>query len=99
METYVLSDLRVMAIAILVGILLGILYVLTSLLRRIVKAGTVITAISDILFGILAAIVIFVFTFLFNNGILRAYVTVPILLGLAAPLLLYRKLSSLKRNH
>ncbi len=99
METYVLSDLRVMASALLVGVLLGLVYVLTALLRRLVKAGTVITAISDTLFGILAAIVIFVFTFLFNNGMLRAYVTVPILLGLAIPLLPYRKLSYLKRNH
>jgi hypothetical protein len=99
METYVLSDLRVMTIALLVGILLGLVYVLISLLRRLVKAGTVITAISDTLFGILAAIVIFTFTFLFNNGALRAYVTVPILLGLSISLLSYRKLSSIKRNH
>ena len=79
-------------LGIAVGIALGSFYSLISFVRCGIGCGAVITAVSDVLFGILSALVVFAFTFIFNSGVLRAYIIFSVILGFSVPLLLTEKL-------
>ncbi|SKA95437.1 spore cortex biosynthesis protein YabQ [Caloramator quimbayensis] len=74
----------------LAGIIIGIMFDVYRILRGFNNPNKFITAISDLLFWILAAIVVFIFFFHTNNGELRYYTFVGIIIGI----FLYFKLFS-----
>lgn len=67
---------------ILSGFLVGIMYDTYRIIKGTGRSKKVLIAISDILFWILQALVVFLFLMLTNNGDLRYYTFIGILLGL-----------------
>ena len=63
------------------GILIGLLFDFFRILRRIIKTNDIITYIEDILFWILTGFIILYSIFVFNNGQLRLYMFLGIILG------------------
>ena len=69
----------------LTGVVIGILFYFFRILRRSIKTSNIVTYIQDILFWILAGIIVLHSIWYFNNGELRIYV----LLGISIGVLLY----------
>ena len=69
----------------LTGVLIGILFDFFRILKRSIKTSNIVTYIQDILFWILAGIIVLYSIWYFNNGELRIYV----LLGISIGVLLY----------
>ena len=68
-------------IFILVGILIGIVFDIFRIIRRSFKTPDFITYIEDILFWIISGALLLFCIFTFNNGELRLYLFVSIILG------------------
>lgn len=64
------------------GIIIGILFDVFRILRRTFKTNDIITYLQDLIFWILAGISVLYFIFEFNNGELRMYIFIAIILGL-----------------
>lgn len=64
------------------GLIVGIMFDIYRTIRGINAPNKVIAGISDILFWILQALIVFIFLIVTNNGELRYYTFVGILLGL-----------------
>lgn len=64
------------------GILIGLLFDFFRILRKSFKTKDIITYIQDILFWILTGFIILYSTFTFNNGEIRIFMFVAILLGI-----------------
>ncbi len=65
----------------LVGILIGLLFDFFRILRKIFKTNNIITYIEDIIFWILTGILILYSIYYFNNGEIRLYMFLGIILG------------------
>ena len=63
------------------GILIGLLFDFFRILRRIIKTNDIVTYIEDILFWILTGFIILYSIFVFNDGQLRLYMFLGIILG------------------
>ena len=63
------------------GILIGLLFDMFRISRKVIKTSNIITYIEDILFWILTGIIILYSIFVFNNGQLRFYMFLGIILG------------------
>ena len=63
------------------GILIGLLFDLFRISRKVIKTNDIITYIEDILFWILTGIIILYSIFVFNNGELRLFMFLGIILG------------------
>ena len=63
------------------GIIIGLLFDFFRISRRVIKTNDFITYIEDILFWILTGFIVLYSIFIFNNGELRLYMFVGILLG------------------
>ena len=79
-------------IFILNGLLLGILFDIFRILRKSFKTPDFVTYIEDIFFWILSGIVLLYSIFKFNNGELRLYVFMGILIGILIYMLLFSKI-------
>ena len=75
----------------LTGMVIGILFDIFRILRRSFKTLDVITYIQDFIFWILTGVILLYSIFTFNNGELRAFVFVGILLGITLYILLISK--------
>ncbi|QCX33755.1 spore cortex biosynthesis protein YabQ [Caloramator sp. E03] len=64
------------------GVIIGIMFDIYRIIRGFNNPNRLITAFSDLLFWIFAAIVLFIFFFITNNGELRYYTFVGIIIGL-----------------
>lgn len=80
-------QLKCFAIAIVVGIALGIVYEAFRLLRLVSPKGKILTFVCDVLFMSVAALVNFILTVVVNIGIVRWY----ILLGEAVGFIVYMR--------
>ncbi len=69
-------------IFIIVGIIISILFDIFRILRKVFKTPDIITYIEDIICGVLAGIIIIYSIFKFNNGEIRSYLFVGILVGI-----------------
>lgn len=69
-------------IFIVVGIIISILFDVFRILRKVFKTPDFITYIEDIIFGVLAGVIIIYSIFKFNNGEIRSYLFVGIILGI-----------------
>lgn len=68
----------------LCGIIIGIFFDIFRILRKSFKTNDFFTYIEDILFGIVTGIFLIVILFIFNNGVLRLYIFLALILGLFA---------------
>ena len=69
------------AIYILCGIFIGILFDIFRILRKSFKTPDFVTYIEDAIFGIITGIFLIFIIFIFNNGELRFYIFLALLLG------------------
>ena len=65
------------------GILLGIVFDIFRVSRKSFKTSDFITYIEDIIFWIISGIITLYFIFFFNNGQIRLYIFIGIILGTA----------------
>ena len=86
-----LGQLYTFLIFILTGFIIGILFDVFRILRRSFKTLDFITYIQDIAFWILAGAILLYSIFKFNNGELRGYIFVGIILGVILYLLILSK--------
>ena len=67
---------------IVTGVVLSIIFDIFRILRKTIKTSDIVTNIEDILFGIITGIIILTSIFLFNNGELRLYIFLGIIMGI-----------------
>lgn len=67
---------------IVTGIVLSIIFDIFRILRKTIKTSDIITNIEDILFGLITGIVMLISIFLFNNGEIRLYIFLGIIVGI-----------------
>ena len=77
-----MKELYTFLIFILTGLAIGILFDIFRILRRSFKTKDFITYIEDILFWIFTGIILLYSIFTFNNGELRGFVFIGVLLGI-----------------
>ena len=65
----------------LTGVEIGILFDFFRILRRTIKTGNIVTYIQDILFWILTGILVLYNIWYFNNGKIRVYMFLGIIIG------------------
>ena len=66
----------------LTGVVIGILFDFFRILRRIFKTSNIITYVEDVLFWILTGVLILYNIWYFNNGEIRIYMFLGIIMGL-----------------
>ena len=81
MEVSVTNQAYIFISAIVGGIIIGLLFDVFRILRKMIKKNNVLTYIEDILFWILATGITFALVFITNDGELRWFEFVGILLG------------------
>lgn len=81
MNDYTISQAYLFLIFSIDGILIGLLFDFFRILRKSFKTPDVITYIEDIVFWFLTGLIILYSIFTFNNGELRAYIFIAILIG------------------
>lgn len=80
-----------MLLFILTGIVIGVLFDIFRIIRRSFKTPDFLTYIEDILFWLMAGIILLFTIFTFNNGEIRLYIFVSLLFGLTIYLLTLSK--------
>lgn len=73
------------------GILIGLLFDVFRILRKSFKTADIVTYIEDIMFWILTGIIILYSIFAFNNGEIRLFMFLGLILGIAFYLLLFSR--------
>lgn len=73
------------------GILIGILFDIFRILRKSFKTNDIVTYIEDTLFWIISGIIILYSIFIFNNGEIRLFIFLAILLGIVVYIFLFSK--------
>lgn len=86
-----MSELYTFLLFILTGISIGILFDIFRILRRSFKTIDFITYIQDFLFWILAGVILLYSIFSFNNGELRAYIFIGVIMGVILYMLILSK--------
>lgn len=81
MEVSVTNQAYIFLSSVVGGLLVGFVFDIFRILRRVVKTANFITYIEDILFWILVSIIIFSLVFITNNGELRWYELLGVMLG------------------
>lgn len=65
----------------LTGVVIGVLFDFFRILRRTIKTGNIVTYIQDIIFWILTGILVLYNIWYFNNGEIRVYMFLGIIIG------------------
>lgn len=92
MDTQALSQLHSFFIFILVGFLIGILFDIFRISRRTFKTSNIVTNIEDVLFWILSGLLFIFSLFKFNNGNIRVYILVGLIIGISIYMLIFSKI-------
>lgn len=87
----VISQANLFLIFTLDGILIGLLFDIFRILRKSFKTADIVTYIEDTIFWLLTGVIILYSIFVFNNGEIRLFMFIGILLGIAFYLLLFSK--------
>ena len=82
MTTETINQSYLFLIFILIGIVIGVLFDIFRVLRKSFKTNNMITYIEDILFWLLSGCVLIYSIFVFNNGEIRGYIFLAIILGI-----------------
>ena len=75
------NQMKIFAVFILDGLLIGLLFDFFRIIRKTIKTPNIITYIQDIIFWILTGIVIIYTIFVYNNGQIRLYMFLAIVIG------------------
>ena len=76
---------------ILTGIVLGIIFDVFRIARRTIKTSDFITNLEDVLFGLMAGVIILITIFKFNNVELRLYIFIGLGIGIILNMLFISK--------
>lgn len=82
MNSLQVQQAYIFLIFILNGILIGIVFDIFRILRKSFKTSDVITYIEDVIFWVMTGLITLYFLFTFNNGEIRFYIFVGIILGI-----------------
>lgn len=83
----IINQAYLFLIFILNGIIIGLLFDFFRILRRSFKTNNIITYIEDILFWILTGIILLYSIFTFNNGQIRLYLILGVMIGIISYIL------------
>ncbi len=86
-----LQQIYLFIIFLLNGFIIGILFDVFRILRKSFKTPDFITYIEDIIFWILTGLILLYSIFTFNNGEIRIYIFISILIGVIAYMLILSK--------
>ena len=78
----IITQAHLFLIFILNGLIIGLLFDFFRILRKAIKTSDFITYIEDALFWILTGIIILYFIFIYNNGEIRLFMILAIIIGL-----------------
>ena len=81
MNSEIISQLQYFALYTICGIAIGIFFDIFRILRRSFKTPDIVTYIEDTIFGIITGIFLIIIIFVLNNGELRFYIFLALLLG------------------
>ena len=81
MRTTITNQIYLFSIYFICGIIIGIFFDLFRILRQSFKTSDIVTYIEDIIFGILTGIFLIFIIFIFDNGELRAFTFIALVLG------------------
>ena len=87
-----MKELYTFFLFILTGMFVGILFDFFRIIRKNFKTKDFITYIHDFLFWILTGVILLYSIFTFNNGELRGYIIIGILIGTLIHMLVFSKL-------
>ncbi|MCI8362351.1 MAG: spore cortex biosynthesis protein YabQ [Clostridia bacterium] len=82
MDNIILSQLYSLLIFTITGIIIGVFFDIFRILRRSFKTPDIITYIEDVLFWVFTGIFFITVLFKFNNGEIRSYVLLGLILGI-----------------
>ena len=91
MYTNNLEQLTSFGIFIVIGIIISIIFDIFRILRKTFKTIDIITYIEDTLFWLSSGLIILISIFLFNNGELRLYLFIGIIIGILFYMILFSK--------
>lgn len=75
----------------IIGVIISIIFDIFRILRKTFKTPDLITYIEDIIFWILTGLIVLFSIFLFNNGELRLYIFIGIIIGIVLYMLFISK--------
>lgn len=81
MNTTITNQIYLFSIYFICGIIIGIFFDFFRILRQSFKTSDIVTYIEDIIFGILTGIFLIFIIFIFDNGELRAFTFIALVLG------------------
>ena len=91
METEIINQLKTFVVFIVDGLLIGIGFDFFRILRKSFNTSDFVTYIEDVLFWIISGIILVYSIFIFNNGNIRIYMFLAILIGICIYILLFSK--------
>ena len=91
MNVETINQAYLFLIFILNGILIGTVFDVFRILRKSFNTPNFVTYIEDVLFWIIAALIVMYSLFVFNNGRFRAYIFIGVFLGIAIYMLFLSK--------
>ncbi len=91
MYTNNLEQLFSFFIFIIVGIIISLIFDIFRILRKVIKTSDFITYIEDIFFWIITMFIILTSIFMFNNGELRLYIFIGMIVGVTLYLIFISK--------
>lgn len=91
MDTTIFEQAYVFGIYFICGIIIGIFFDLFRILRKSFKTPDILTYIEDIIFGIFTGVFLIFIIFILNNGELRFYIFLALILGLSIYLITISK--------
>lgn len=91
MDNTVINQLYSFLVYIISGVLISLFFDVFRILRKSFKTSDLITYIEDIIFWLATGIFLLYVIFKFNNGEIRAYIFLGIILGVAIYILLFSK--------
>lgn len=87
----IINQAQLFLIFVINGLIIGLLFDFFRILRKTIKTNDIITYIEDILFWILTGFIILFSTFTFNNGEIRLFMFIGILIGVGIYMLSFSK--------
>lgn len=91
LQTELTKQIYIFTIFILNGCIIGILFDFFRILRKSFKTNDFITSAQDLFFCIITGILLIYSIFIFNNGEIRFYIILGLIIGLIVYILLFSK--------
>ena len=91
MDNTIINQAYLFLIFILNGIFIGIMFDIFRILRKSFKTPNFITYVEDVIFWILVATSVLYTLFVFNNGEIRGYIFIGLIIGVILYILIFSK--------